>query len=79
MSYSTDGNIPLPAVLGTLAARGDLNVFTQRYKRYRVSTPRMSPRPHNVEFVAAVDLHARPSPRKVDEFIDRIVKCEDEA
>ncbi|MCX5662670.1 MAG: DNA adenine methylase [Planctomycetota bacterium] len=62
VSYSTDGNIPAEAVLQMMAARGTLSVFTQRYKRYRVSRPRMSPRGHNVEFVAAVDLRAKPSP-----------------
>jgi adenine-specific DNA-methyltransferase len=60
MSYSTDGNIPVLDVLRTLGARGKLEVFTQAYKRYRVSTPRMSHRPCNVELVAVVDTSAPP-------------------
>lgn len=56
ISYSTDGNIPLREMLRVLASRGRITAFTERYKRYRVSTPRMSPRSHNVEFVIAVDV-----------------------
>lgn len=72
LSYSTDGNIPAEEVLRTLAARGRLTVFTQRYKRYRVSTPRMSPRGHNVEFVAVVELGKRPSPGRVKKCMAEI-------
>ena len=61
VSYSTDGNIPLEGLLRALASRGRLTVLTQRYKRYRVSTPRMSPKSHNVEFVAVLDTRARPT------------------
>ena len=60
VSYSTDGNIPLADLLTAMAERGAVTVFAEPYKRYRVSTPRMSPRGHNVEFVAAVDLTGRP-------------------
>jgi len=59
VSYSTDGNIPLDALLGTLGRRGALRVVIERYKRYRVSTPRMSRKSHNVEFVAVVDTRRR--------------------
>ena len=61
MSYSTDGNMPLPDLLSALASRGRLSVVTNPYKRYRVSAPRMSAKSHNVEFVAIVDLDAEPS------------------
>lgn len=61
MSYSTDGNIPLEDVLGTLGSRGALQIFSKPYKRYRVSTPRMSPKSHNIEFVALVDTSGPPS------------------
>jgi adenine-specific DNA-methyltransferase len=60
LSYSTDGNIPLPALLEALSRRGQLTLFAQSYKRYRVSTQRMSQRSHNVEFVAVLDRHAAP-------------------
>ena len=55
VSYSTDGIIPFDDLLGILADRGELSVVTQRYKRYRVSSQRPSPKSHNVEFVAIVD------------------------
>jgi len=55
ISYSTDGNIPAHKLLAMLAERGETHLLPQRYKRYRVSTPRMSPRPHTVEFVAILN------------------------
>ena len=77
VSYSTDGNVPLDALLRALAERGGLRVFTRRYKRYRVSTPRMSPRPHNVEFLAVVDTSMRSSTRHVAAIVDQIKGLED--
>jgi adenine-specific DNA-methyltransferase len=55
MSYSTDGIIPFDSLLEILADRGELSVVTQKYKRYRVSSQRPSPKSHNIEFVAIVD------------------------
>lgn len=55
VSYSTDGIISLDELLDILAARGRLSVVTTKYKRYRVSSQRPSPRSHNLEFVAIVD------------------------
>ncbi len=66
VSYSTDGNMPLEEMLITLAERGSLQVFAETYKRYRVSTPRMSKRSHNVEFVAVVNTRGRSSRGAVD-------------
>lgn len=54
-SYSTDGTIALPELLAMHAERGALSVFCRRYKRYRTSPTRPSPRPTNVEFVLLVD------------------------
>ncbi len=65
-SYSTDGMMDLAALLDMLCRRGAAEVFTERYKRYRVSTQRMSPRPHTVEFLAILDT-MRPSPRGTDQ------------
>ncbi len=76
MSYSTDGNMPLEGVLETLAARGALRVFAQRYKRYRVSTPRMSPKPYNVEFVAVVDTARRATRRRVERIAAALTAAE---
>jgi len=64
LSYSTDGNIPVETLLDALARRGDTTLVTRRYKRYRVSTQRMSPRPHNIEFVAVLDKYAKPNAKK---------------
>lgn len=72
VSYSTDGNMPLEGLLTALARRGDLTIFTQRYKRYRVSTPRMSPRPHTVEFLAVVDTAGRRSTGQVSGWLNTI-------
>ncbi len=79
VSYSTDGNIPLMDLLGTLAARGHLDVVANSYKRYRVSTPRMSPKSHNVEFVAVVDLDAPPSPDRAEPIAQAILTREADA
>jgi adenine-specific DNA-methyltransferase len=78
VSYSSDGNMPLEQMLRILADRGALRVLTERYKRYRVSTPRMSSKSHNVEFVAVVDLTARPTPQRVASIADDI-RCRDSA
>ena len=72
VSYSTDGNMPLDGLLAALAAAARLTVLTRRYKRYRVSTPRMSPRSHNVEFLVVVDTRGRPCAGKVYELVEDI-------
>jgi adenine-specific DNA-methyltransferase len=72
VSYSTDGNIPVRELLSKMAARGRLHVVTQKYKRYRVSTPRMSKKSHNVEFVAVLDTAAPPLLDREDR-VDRMV------
>ena len=73
VSYSTDGNMPLAGLIDALAERGEVTVFAERYKRYRVSTPRMSPRSHNVEFVAAVRVgDKRTSAARVRQIVEAI-------
>jgi len=72
LSYSTDGNIPLAALLESLARRGTLTVEAHRYKRYRVSAQRMSKRSHNVEFVLILDRYAGPAPSSADQCAHRI-------
>jgi len=67
LSYSTDGNIPAPDLLRALADRGETHVITRRYKRYRVSSQRFSPRPHTVEFVAVLDKASRPNSKKAED------------
>lgn len=78
-SYSTDGNMPLPGLIAALADRGEVTVFAERYKRYRVSTPRMSPRSHNVEFVVAVRTGRRTSSGRVAEIVGAIERVKVEA
>jgi adenine-specific DNA-methyltransferase len=78
LSYSTDGNIPLEALLETLCRRGQVRLVTQPYKRYRVSTPRYSPRSHNVEFVAVIDLEGRPCPGRAARLAERVLSQERE-
>jgi adenine-specific DNA-methyltransferase len=51
ISYSTDGIIPAEALMKLAAGYGEVELLTHRYKRYRVSSQRSSPRPHTVEFV----------------------------
>lgn len=60
-SYSTDGNMPLEALLQAAAERGRISCLTHSYKRYRVSSQRMSARPRNVEFVLSIDTAQRPA------------------
>ncbi len=55
VSYSTDGIIPMDDMVAALCECGSLSVVTKRYKRYRVSRQRPSPKPHTVEFVLMAD------------------------
>ena len=63
-SYSTDGTIPVEALVAANAPFGALDVHCRRYQRYRTSPTRPSPRPTNVEFVLACD--RRQTPRQGD-------------
>ena len=58
-SYSTDGMIPLDALIEPNAQRGHVSVVMRGYKRYRVSAQRFSPKPMNTEFILVVDTHRR--------------------
>jgi adenine-specific DNA-methyltransferase len=72
-SYSTDGTIPLDAMLHANVARGSVSVVMQGYKRYRVSSQRFSKKPMNVEFVLVLDTHRKrgTSVDKLREMIER--------
>lgn len=54
-SYSTDGKIPVEEMIAVAAERGRLTCVMNPYKRYRVSTQRMSKKPVNVEFVLTIE------------------------
>lgn len=55
LSYSTDGHMDLKDILEIFANNGKLSMVTKPYKRYRVSTPRMSEKPYNIESVLILD------------------------
>jgi adenine-specific DNA-methyltransferase len=74
-SYSTDGFIPLRAMLEANHLRGETTVFLQPYKRYRVSTQRFSARAHNIEFVILTDTR-HPSTRSIDDTLAEILAAE---
>lgn len=83
LSYSTDGHMDLKDVLEIFASNGKLSMVTKPYKRYRVSTQRMSEKPYNVEAVLILDKN-KTSPREIvkklwGEFVekDRWLKKED--
>lgn len=73
VSYSTDGIIRLPDLIGTLAERGRCSVITRKYKRYRVSRQRPSAVPHNVEFVVLVDTCRPPDRRDIEKVKQEIL------
>ncbi|WP_025813679.1 DNA adenine methylase [Komagataeibacter kakiaceti] len=74
-SYSTDGFIPLADMIQANCARGDVQVFTRGYKRYRVSSQRYSPRPMTVEFILLTNTR-RAATRGVDEIMHEITTIE---
>lgn len=74
-SYSTDGTIPLDAMLDANAERGRTSVFARSYKRYRVSSQRFSEKPLNIEFVLLVDTRCA-NTRSPDELRRQIENAE---
>ena len=79
VSYSTDGTIKLGDLLTILARRGQVTVFTEKYKRYRVSSQRMSEKPHNVEFVAVLQPDTEESTGRVEQMVESILRHEAQA
>ncbi len=75
MSYSTDGNVSASNILEILAERGTLKVHCNRYKRYRVSTPRMSANSHNVEFLTVLDTRGPSSGARVPALLNEIERA----
>ena len=76
VSYSTDGIMSVEELLSALAEHGDLTVVPKRYKRYRVSSQRPSPRPHTTEFVAIVNARRAGGPECVERALARITEGE---
>jgi adenine-specific DNA-methyltransferase len=75
-SYSTDGNMPLAEMLDCAARRGALSVVTRPYKRYRVSSQRMSRKPINAEFVLSVDTQCPAQRGEVARVLEAIRETE---
>ena len=75
-SYSTDGNMPLGEILDCAARRGAIRVVTRPYKRYRVSSQRMSPKPINAEFVLIIDTGCPATSRDVAGVLAEIRQTE---
>lgn len=71
LSYSTDAIIAPKTVVEILTTFGNVEVVTQRYKRYRVSPTRPSPRSHNLEFVLILEKGAPPG-HSQDEILTRL-------
>jgi len=78
-SYSTDGNMPLLPLLTAAAERGKISCVTNAYKRYRVSSQRMSARPMNVEFVLCIDTRRTATAGDAEGLCQDIVWQETEA
>ena len=77
VSYSTDGIMPVEAVIDRLSECGELSVVLRQYKRYRVSSTRPSPRPHTTEFVAIVDTRGSPGKGQSARAVERIMEGEE--
>ena len=74
LSYSTDGHMDLKEVLEIMAEYGKLSMVTKPYKRYRVSTPRMSAKPYNIETVLILDKNKKSSKGIVKELWGEFVE-----
>ncbi len=72
VSYSSDGIVPLPDLVGMLCDCGRVTPVVQTYKRYRVSSQRFSPRGYNVEAVFVVDASARGGRANLRETLDAL-------
>ena len=78
-SYSTDGTIPLPALVEACIRRGQTDFVLQQYKRYRVSSQRFSRKPLNVELILVVDTQKSHRGLSAEEICDRIRHTESSA
>lgn len=75
-SYSTDGTIPLDAMLQANVNRGQVSLVMQGYKRYRVSSQRFSKKPMNIEFVLVLDTRVK-SRTSAETLREAIEECEE--
>ena len=75
-SYSTDGTIPLLALVEACLERGQTDFVTQQYKRYRVSSQRFSRKPLNVEMILIVDTQKKHTGPSAEAISERILQTE---
>ena len=78
-SYSTDGMIPLPALVRLCVERGHTEVVSRKYKRYRVSSQRFSDKPVNIEFILVTDTSRTHRGYPANQLCERIVSAEEAA
>ncbi len=78
-SYSTDGTIPLLALVEACLKRGRTDFVTQQYKRYRVSSQRFSFKPLNVELVLIVDTGKKHTGASAEAICEGILDTEEAA
>ncbi|MGI4789072.1 MAG: DNA adenine methylase [Janthinobacterium lividum] len=78
-SYSTDGLIPLMALIETCIQRGQTDFVLQQYKRYRVSTQRFSEKPLNIELILIVDTGKSHRGQSAEAICDSIMHAEQSA
>jgi adenine-specific DNA-methyltransferase len=78
-SYSTDGTIPLSALVEACLRRGHTDFVTQQYKRYRVSAQRFSSKPLNVELILIVDTQKKHTGLSADAICESILHTEQSA
>ena len=58
-SYSTEGLISLENFVALALMKGHTELLCYAHKRYRVSTPRFSPKPMTVEFILIINSHKK--------------------
>ncbi len=75
-SYSTDGTIPLQALVEACIQRGKTDFVLQQYKRYRVSSQRFSYKPVNLELILIVDTQQRHTGLSAEAICDKILHTE---
>ena len=78
LSYSTEGIIPVEALISLLGEWGEVSVVVRKYKRYRVSSQRPSPKQHTVEFVAIADTQGHRRQDCVCRAVDKIMEESEE-
>lgn len=78
-SYSTDGTIPLLALVKACIKRGHTDFVLQQYKRYRVSSQRFSYKPINIELVVIVDTQKSHTGLSAEAIYDAITHTEEAA